>query len=153
MPPLPVALQIRRQQKDHTVLIEDYRSKRQQQRPPSNAPAAALPQKAAPLQSAVHNVPPAWSPLMGRVLASQMPPALPTSAGVSVAAPPAAGFASAVSGPAAGRGGVSPCDVSAPAPQVTGWESNKTLKRLLPNVRHDDVDGELAIPSAPPVQI
>ncbi|XP_051910013.1 histone-lysine N-methyltransferase 2C-like [Hippocampus zosterae] len=106
--------QIRRQQKDHAALIEDYRSKRQERRPLSNAPAtAALPQ---PLQSAVRDVPPTWSPLMGRTLASHTP----TSAGVSAAA----SFASAVGGPAAGHGGVSPRDASAPAPQVKFDDNN-----------------------------
>ncbi|XP_061122354.1 histone-lysine N-methyltransferase 2C-like isoform X2 [Syngnathus typhle] len=104
--------QIRKQQKDHTVLIEDYRSGQRQQRAPPTSPPAVLPQNAPPLPSGVQKVPPTWS-------APLMPPALPTVPQAPATVPglpvPASGFAS---------GGIGGSDLSVPTPQVKFDDNN-----------------------------
>ncbi|XP_049604837.1 histone-lysine N-methyltransferase 2C isoform X9 [Syngnathus scovelli] len=99
--------EIRKQQKDHTVLIEDYRTSQRQQRAPPTSPPAVLPQNAAPLPSGVQKVPPTWS-------APLMPPALPTVPQAPATVPglpvPASGFASG--------------DLSVPTPQVKFDDNN-----------------------------
>ncbi|XP_077410700.1 histone-lysine N-methyltransferase 2C-like [Vanacampus margaritifer] len=124
--------QIRKQQKDHTVLIEDYRNQQRQQRTPTNVPAVVLTQNTAPLQSGIQNVPTAWSALMAPNLPShpppQTPPALSTTPLVSTIVPgiaaPAADFVPGIRGPVTGHGGASGGDLSTPAPQVKFDDNN-----------------------------
>ncbi|XP_054620989.1 histone-lysine N-methyltransferase 2C-like isoform X3 [Dunckerocampus dactyliophorus] len=141
--------QIRKQQKDHTVLIEDYRTKQQQQqqqRALAMVPSGVVPLQSRPSGSAlpcVQNVPPGWSPavgvapgMMGQNMAShlppQMPPTLSTSPKVSQPSPaivprlsaPAAGFAPGLRTPTAGPSVASGGDLSAPSPQVKFDDNN-----------------------------
>ncbi|XP_061522122.1 histone-lysine N-methyltransferase 2C-like isoform X2 [Phycodurus eques] len=130
--------QIRKQQKDHTVLIEDYKTKQRQQTAPTNVPAAVLPQNVLPLQNNAQNVPHGWSPaglaagLMGQNLTSrpppQMSPAHSTTPQVSAVVPglptPTAGFAPNLRGPAGGPSGTSAGDSSTPSPQVKFDDNN-----------------------------
>lgn len=98
-----VCVQIRKQQKDHAELIEDYRSKQQQHRPlqqqqtPAATPpmlqagAPPLPQPMSPMHpggptpACIPNIPPGWTggagapAVMGQRMPRQMPPTLPNA--------------------------------------------------------------------------
>ncbi|XP_061615115.1 histone-lysine N-methyltransferase 2C-like isoform X3 [Phyllopteryx taeniolatus] len=118
--------QIRKQQKDHTVLIEDYKTKQRQQRAPTNVPAAVLPQNVLPLQKNAQSVPHGWSPAGSASRPPpQMSPARSTTPQVSAVVPglptPTAGFAPSLRGPA---GGTSAGDSSTPSPQVKFDDNN-----------------------------
>ncbi|KAM8731510.1 histone-lysine N-methyltransferase 2C isoform 5-T5 [Acanthopagrus schlegelii] len=78
--------QIRKQQKDHAELIEDYRSKQQQQRALqpaapllSQPPASMQPRPGGPAPARAPNVTPGWPPgaRAPGVMAQRMPPHLP----------------------------------------------------------------------------
>ncbi|XP_072769606.1 histone-lysine N-methyltransferase 2C-like [Nerophis lumbriciformis] len=140
--------QIRKQQKDHTVLIEDYRTQQQQQqqRPLPIVPSGVVPLQNRPSGSAlpcVQNVPPGWSPavgvvpgLMGPNMASHVPPQLPhtlskppqASQPSPAIAPrlsaPAAGFSPGPRTPTGGPSGASGGDIAAPSPQVKFDDNN-----------------------------
>lgn len=79
-------VQIRKQQKDHAELIEDYRSKQQQQRALqpaapllSQPPASMQPRPGGPAPARAPNVTPGWPPgaRAPGVMAQRMPPHLP----------------------------------------------------------------------------
>lgn len=122
-----LCVQIRKQQKDHAELIEDYRTKQQQQRAllqPSTAPPVVpqtLSQPMGPMQphlggttpTCVPNVSPGWTQ-GGRapgIIAQRMPPALPNApqAPSHTQAPPtmAQGFTAGPRVPTGGPSGTS----------------------------------------------
>ncbi|KAM9839742.1 histone-lysine N-methyltransferase 2C-like [Aulostomus maculatus] len=139
--------QIRKQQKDHTELIEDYRSKQQRVLPqPTASPSMSLPQTllsqpqvprqphpVGPASACVPTVPASWLPGGGTpgVMGQRMPPALPTPSHTQV--PPqamvaghaasSAGFTTGVRGPA-GRPTGATGDGGAPPPQVKFDDNN-----------------------------
>ncbi|XP_023805952.1 histone-lysine N-methyltransferase 2C isoform X3 [Oryzias latipes] len=138
--------QIRKQQKDHTELIEDYKNKQQRPLPLPETPQKTLPQPLAPIpphqggptQSRLPNASPGWNPGAGPPrpvgqrmplhLPPQMTPRLPNnpqtaSTMVPPLTPPTAAFTAGPRGPAGGLGGTSG-DGTAPTPQVKFDDNN-----------------------------
>ncbi|XP_028288299.1 histone-lysine N-methyltransferase 2C-like isoform X3 [Parambassis ranga] len=139
--------QIRKQQKDHTELIEDYRTKQQQralQQPPPPPPVISqspLPQPMVPLQShlggppkaCASNVPPGWTPGsaaaggMGQRMpqhpSPQIPPTLNNATQTSIAMVPGH-TATTVGFTADPRGLSGGPDGAASAPQVKFDDNN-----------------------------
>ncbi|XP_049896001.1 histone-lysine N-methyltransferase 2C-like isoform X2 [Epinephelus moara] len=143
--------QIRKQQKDHAELIEDYRTKQQQQRAAAGAPL--LPQPMVSMQShpggptpaRIPNAPLGWTPgseapagVMGQRMAlhlpPQMPPSLPNAprAALHTHTPPpmvpglvapTAGFTAGPQGPSTGPTGAA-ADAAAAPPQVKFDDNN-----------------------------
>lgn len=103
---LLLCVQIRKQQKDHAELIEDYRTKHPQrglqQQPAPPLPQKLLSQPSVPLQphpggpapARLPNVPPGWTPgggapgVMGQRMPPHQPPQLPAALPNSPQVPP-----------------------------------------------------------------
>ncbi|KAM4718655.1 histone-lysine N-methyltransferase 2C-like isoform 3-T3 [Anableps anableps] len=151
--------QIRKQQKDHTELIEDYRTKQPQrmlQMPPLGQPM--VPPKSHPGGPApVHrpNIPPGWTPgsgpsgPMGQRMLPHLPPHMPTALPNNPQGPPliqatpsmrpvlsapTAGFTAGPQGPLGGANGAS---VDGPKPQVKFDDNNPFSEGFLERERRE----------------
>ncbi|XP_024136054.1 histone-lysine N-methyltransferase 2C isoform X3 [Oryzias melastigma] len=138
--------QIRKQQKDHTELIEDYKTKQQRPLQLPGAPQKTLPQPLVPIpplqggatQPRLPNAPPGWNPGAGPprpvgqrmplLLPPQMPPRLPNNPQtaptmVPPLTAPTAAFTAGPRGPAGGLAGTT-ADGAAPTPHVKFDDNN-----------------------------
>lgn len=155
---MPLFVQIRKQQKDHTELIEDYKSKNQQrllQIPPQNPltqPMVPLqPHPNGPTPVRAPSVPVGWSPSpsapgpMGQRIPAHLPPQIPPTLPNNSPSPqhtqnppsmvpgltaPTPGFTTDPRGPSGGPNRAKG-DGAALAPQVTGLRKVLFLKCTL----------------------